>query len=39
MGFRDIVMDYELIDDKYIKVLTEGGEETIFSISDGNVIK
>ena len=39
IGFRDIVMDYELIDDKYIKVLTEGGEETIFSISDGNVIK
>ena len=39
IGFRDIVIDYELIDDKYIKVLTEGGEETVFSISDGNVIK
>ena len=39
IGFRDIVIDYELIDDKYIKVLTEGGEETIFSIYDGNVIK
>lgn len=38
-GFRDIVIDYEIIDDKYIKVLTEGEKETIFSIYNGNVIK
>ncbi len=39
IGFRDIVIDYELIDDKYIKVLTEGEDETTFSIYNGNVIK
>lgn len=38
-GFRDIVVDYELMNDKYIRVVSDSGEETTFSINDGSVIK
>lgn len=37
IGFRDMVVDYKLIDDQYIKVVSDRGEEILFSISDGSV--
>ena len=39
IGFTDIVIDYELINDKYIRVVSDGGVETTFSVIDGSVIK
>lgn len=38
IGFRDIVADYELVDNKYIRILSDDGEEMVFSIKDGNVV-
>lgn len=39
IGFRDIIVDYELMNDKYIRVVSNEGEETTFSINDGSIIK
>lgn len=37
IGFRDVVTGYELVDDKYLKVLSDDSEVT-FSLKDGSVI-
>ena len=38
IGFRDIVVNYELVNNKYIKLVTDNGEEWVFSLKDGKVV-
>lgn len=37
IGFRDIVTGYKLVDDKYLKILSDDSEVT-FSLKDGSVV-
>ena len=35
-GFRDIILDFEILEDKYLKI--NDGEDYIFSLEDGQCI-
>lgn len=38
-GFKDIASDYELVNNKYIRIVSCDGKETIYSMNDGSIIK
>jgi hypothetical protein len=37
-GFRDIVLDYELVDNKCIRIETDDGAEVVFNLRDGMLV-
>ena len=39
MGFRDIIIDYKIIDDTKISILCNDGVEYIFFLKDGNIVE
>lgn len=39
MGFRDIIVDYNIIDDAKISILCEDGVEYIFFLKDGKIVE